>query len=432
MKIKIPLFKWKPRSKKQEKILTWWMPGSPTENCDAIIADGAVRSGKTLPMSLSFPAWAMENFEDQNFIMSGKTVGSFRRNVLTLQKRVLNGRGYQTEEKRSENLLIVYRDGKVNYFYIFGGKDEGSQDLIQGITAAGALFDEVALMPESFVNQAVARCSVDGSRLWFNCNPEGPNHYFKKKWIDQARAKNAIHLHFTMEDNLSLSDSIRERYKRLYSGLFYDRFILGLWKLAQGIIYDCFDPKKHIVKALPEGIYHYYDGSDYGTAAPTGFLKIAHNIRTNKLYAIKEYFYDSKVTGRQKTNSEFSKDYKFFTKDKYAQAVYIDPSAASFKTQLKCDGIHNVKDADNSVLDGIRTVASAFSQGILYLLEGACPQLESDLASYVWDEKAQQYGEDKPIKQNDHMADTLRYIIFTKFFRLINRLSKPINDKPKG
>ena len=200
-KIKKAIFKFKPFSKKQRMLLNWWCPDSPVKDKDGIIADGAIRSGKTIAMSLSFVIWAMFTFNGQNFGMCGKTIGSFRRNVLFWLKLMLKARGYKVEDHRADNLVIVRRKGIENYFYIFGGKDGRSQDLIQGITLAGCFFDEVALMPESFVNQATGRCSVDGSKYWFNCNPDGPYHWFKINWIDKKKEKNIIYLHFTMDDN---------------------------------------------------------------------------------------------------------------------------------------------------------------------------------------------------------------------------------------
>lgn len=166
--VKKATIKFSPFSKKQKQVLNWWMPESPVHDKDGIIADGAIRSGKTVCMSLSFALWAMENFNGQNFGMCGKTIGSFRRNVLFWLKLMLKSRGYKTQDKRADNLLIVTKGDKTNYFYIFGGKDERSQDLIQGITLAGVFFDEVALMPQSFVNQATGRCSVTGSKFWLN------------------------------------------------------------------------------------------------------------------------------------------------------------------------------------------------------------------------------------------------------------------------
>ena len=179
-------FHFSPFSKKQKQVLTWWCKESPVHDKDGIIADGAIRSGKTVSMSLSFVMWAMSSFAGQNFAMCGKTIGSFRRNVLFWLKLMLRSRGYSITDHRADNLVVVRKNGIENYFYIFGGKDERSQDLIQGITLAGVFFDEVALMPESFVNQATGRCSVKGSKFWFNCNPDGPYHWFKVNWIDKS------------------------------------------------------------------------------------------------------------------------------------------------------------------------------------------------------------------------------------------------------
>src|SRR5574344_241987 len=221
-------------------ILEWWTPNSPYKNKDGIIADGSIRSGKTTVMSLSFVIWAMDNFDDENFALCGKTIQSLRRNVIKQLKRMLKSMGYTVEEHRTENSMTIRRGDVENEFYLFGGKDEGSQDLIQGITLAGVLFDEVALMPESFVNQATGRCSVTGSKMWFNCNPEGPDHYIKTRWIDRISDLNLIRIHFTMQDNPSLSKAIIERYEHMYTGVFYDRFIKGLWVLASGIIFRYF------------------------------------------------------------------------------------------------------------------------------------------------------------------------------------------------
>lgn len=230
-------FKFKPFSKKQRMVLNWWSDDSPVKDKDGIIADGAIRSGKTVSMSLSFVLWAMHRFDGQNFAMCGKTISSFRRNVLFWLKLMLKSRGFNVEDHRSDNLVIVMKNSTVNYFYVFGGKDERSQDLIQGITLAGVFFDEVALMPESFVNQATGRCSVDGSTFWFNCNPDNPKHFFKVNWIDKAKQKNLIYLHFTMDDNLSLSEKTKSRYKAMYIGVFFKRYILGLWCNAEGLLF---------------------------------------------------------------------------------------------------------------------------------------------------------------------------------------------------
>lgn len=233
-------FKWKAFSRKQLQLLSWWTDASPVKDASGIIADGAVRSGKTVAMLCSFVLWAMSSFSGHNFALCGKTVGALRRNVIGVMKQQLDSLGIRYRDRRSENLIIVTYGGTTNNFYLFGGKDEASQDLIQGITLAGVLFDEVALMPESFVNQAGARCSVDGAKKWYNCNPRHPGHYFKINYIDKAEERNLLYLHFLMSDNLTLSEATLNEYKRSFSGVFYDRNIRGLWVAAEGRIYTSF------------------------------------------------------------------------------------------------------------------------------------------------------------------------------------------------
>ncbi|MFZ5688665.1 MAG: PBSX family phage terminase large subunit [Bacillota bacterium] len=408
-KHKIAPFKWKPLSEKQLKVLTWWMPKSPVHDKDAIICDGSVRAGKTVVMSFSYVMWAMTTFDGENLGMAGKTIGALRRNVIQPLKRILKGRGYKVKDHRADNYLIVSYRGRSNTFYLFGGKDESSQDLIQGITLAGMFFDEVALMPESFVNQATARCSVDGAKLWFNCNPAGPYHWFKTNWLDKLNEKNAIHLHFTMDDNLSLSPRVKERYRRMYSGVFFKRYILGLWVMAEGIIYDMFQDDVHKIYTLPDSFEKYYVGIDYGTSNPCVFLLIGLN--DGKYYVIKEYYHDSRATGKQKTDAQYSTDFQEFIKDKAVSGIFIDPSATSFIAQLKANGVTNIFEADNTVLDGIRTVSTALSNMTLFIYQ-KCVNTLKEFYSYAWDEKAQQRGEDKPIKQFDHAMDALRYAIY--------------------
>jgi PBSX family phage terminase large subunit len=292
-------FKFKPFSYKQKQVLTWWRDGSPVKDLDGIICDGSVRAGKTVVMSLSYVMWGMETFHEVNLGMSGKTIGALRRNVITPLKRMLKSRGYKVKDHRADNFLTITYKGHTNYFYIFGGKDESSQDLIQGITLAGMFFDEVALMPQSFVNQATARCSVDGAKIWFNCNPAGPHHWFKVEYLDQLKEKNMLHLHFTMDDNLSLSQRVKDRYKRLYKGIFFQRYILGLWVLAEGIIYDMFNKDKHVFSKLNLRFDEYLVGIDFGTNNPTTFLLIGRV--GDEYYVLKEYYYNdvNKVNKKQ-------------------------------------------------------------------------------------------------------------------------------------
>ena len=414
MALNLEPFRFAPFSDKQLKVLTWWMSESPVSAHDVIIADGAVRSGKTVSMSLAYIQWSMSTFNGENFGMSGKTIGSFRRNVLTPLKRMLRSLKYQYTDHRADNMIEIRKNGRINFYYIFGGKDERSQDLIQGITLAGMLFDEVVLMPQSFVNQATARCSVDGAKLWFNCNPEGPYHWFNCEYVEKAEEKNAVYLHFTMEDNLSLSDSVKDRYRRMYSGVFFKRYILGLWVMAAGAIYDMFNEEAHVIKAdkLPISYDRQWITCDYGTGNATVFLLQGRS--AGKYYTIAEYYYDSRKVGRQKTDAEYSADMIKFTAEQLngkKVPIIVDPSAASFKVQLRKDGF-SVKDANNSVLDGIRWVASLLSEMKYFICE-SCTNTIKEKHSYIWDEKAQDRGEDKPVKQEDHASDAERYGLYT-------------------
>lgn len=406
--VKAAAFRFKTFSTKQKQILTWWRNNSPVKDMDGIIADGAIRSGKTVSMALSFVMWAMDSFNMQNFGMCGKTVGSFRRNVWFWLKLILLTRGYSYHEVRNENLVIITYKGRTNYFYIFGGKDEASQDLIQGITLAGILFDEVALMPESFVNQATGRCSVEGSKFWFNCNPDSPMHWFLLNWIKKAQEKKLLYLHFLMDDNLSLSGDIKARYRRQYVGVFFKRFILGLWVMAEGAIYDMFtDDLLFDDKSGPnlDLWYERFYACDYGTSNAFAVLEI---IRQNGVsWVVDELYYDSKKEGRQKEDIEYVDDVIKFIDGKRYTALVLDPSAASFKVAARRKGVR-VKEADNEVLDGIRLVASLFGAKLLRVHK-KCINLRQSIAAYVWDDKARLRGEEKPVKVEDHACDSLRY-----------------------
>ena len=407
-------FHFSPFSRKQKKVLTWWCQNSPVNEKDGIIADGAIRSGKTVSMSLSFVMWAMSSFDGQNFAMCGKTIGSFRRNVLFWLKLMLRSRGYSITDHRADNLLVVRKNGKENYFYIFGGKDERSQDLIQGITLAGVFFDEVALMPESFVNQATGRCSVKGSKFWFNCNPDGPYHWFKVNWIDKCKEKNILYLHFTMDDNLCLAEDIKKRYRSMYTGVFFKRYILGLWAVAEGIIYDMFSKEKH-TKDIKEFFRILINGNryvscDYGTQNATVFL-LWNKGRDGKWYCIREYYYSGRDKAKQKTDSEYADDLKEWLEGIQIKAIIVDPSAASFIAELRKRG-YKVLKAKNDVLDGIRLVGTMLNLEQL-VFASSCKETIKEFASYVWDEKALERGEDKPTKRHDHCLDACRYFVST-------------------
>ena len=415
-KKKPALFEFKPFSKKQKKILTWWTPKSPVKEKDGIICDGAVRAGKTVVMSLSYVMWAMAYFNDENFGMAGKTIGAHRRNVITPLKRMLKSRGYRVKDHRADNYMAISRKGKTNYFYIFGGKDERSQDLIQGITLAGMFFDEVALMPESFVSQAEARCSVAGAKFWYNCNPESPYHWFKEKYIDNLKQKNLIHLHFTMEDNPSLDLQTLKRYKRMFTGVFYKRYIEGLWVVAEGIIYEMFDHDKMVVndEKMP-GMERKWIACDYGTSNATTFILFGLGI-DGRLYVMNEYYHSGR-TERKKSPSKYAKDFwEWVDKNnlsyKEVESIFIDPSAEGFILELyntaKDQWKRRIDQADNEVKRGIELVSSIIDNDYFRVHE-RCTNVRKEIASYAWDDKAAERGEDKPIKANDHTMDPVRY-----------------------
>ena len=382
--------------------MTWWAR-EKYRRFDAIICDGAVRSGKTLSMGIGFFLWAMRRFDERQFALCGKTIVSLRRNVLHEILPWLGTLGFRCEEKRSENLLIVRCGGRENRFYLFGGHDEGSAALIQGITLAGVLFDEAALMPRSFVEQASARCSVSGSRLWFNCNPEGPQHWFYREWILRAEERGALYLHFTMEDNPSLSPRIRARYEKAYSGTFYRRFVLGEWTAAKGLIYDFFTSEEYCA-GVPEKPWERVRVSvDYGTVNPMSFGLWA--LRGGVWYRVKEYYYDARREGRQKTDAEYLEDLRRFTEGERVEKVIIDPSAASFIEAVKRAG-YPVSRADNNVADGLRVTADLLKRRKIVICEG-CENSLKEIAQYCWEDGGA--GRDRPRKEKDHAMDEMRY-----------------------
>ena len=392
-------------SEKQREIMRF-----PYTNYDALICDGSVRSGKTSIMSLSFLLWAMGNINGCAFAYSGKSGGAVERNIVTpLLSIAYLRRNFDVRYNRGDHVITARRGGRENRFYLFGGKDESSYSLIQGITLAGVILDEVALMPRSFVEQALARCSVSGAKFWFNCNPENPEHWFRKEWLLKAPERNALHLHFTMDDNPSLDDATRERYRTMYSGVFFQRYVLGLWVMAEGIVYDMFDHTRNVYSAPPIDMADRSTRSiacDYGTTNPCVFLDIYDDgevIRVDR-----EYRWDSRAEHRQKTDEEYADDFMAFMGAGWC-AVYVDPSAASFIAALRRRGVY-VIEANNAVLDGIRRTGALFQRGQL-VVRDACTGLLDELGSYRWDDKAAQRGEEKPIKQLDHAPDALRYFV---------------------
>lgn len=394
-------------STKQLKILAFG-----ASQYDALICDGAVRSGKTSIMSIAFVLWMMAGFDNQNFAFCGKTVGTVERNIIgpLLNVRYLAD-NYDLQYSRSTRVLTVRRGRKQNRVYLFGGKDESSYMLIQGITLAGVLMDEVALMPKSFVDQALARCSVPGSKYWFNCNPASPAHWFRQEWILQPKKHNALHLHFLLDDNPGLSESIKERYRTMYSGVFYERYIMGRWVMAEGTIYSMYDPTDNVYTDETAPVDMVWRSTrtiaiDYGTTNPTRYLDIYDDGEVIRVH--REYNWDSRQQLRQKTDAEYADDLETFTGGE-PLTIIVDPSAASFIAELRSRGMY-VLPANNDVMDGIRKTATLLQRRQIQVND-QCRTVLDEFGAYVWDDKAAARGEERPVKQFDHSMDALRYYI---------------------
>lgn len=392
-----------PFSPKQRKAINWWNDPH-TQHLDAVICDGAVRSGKTTALSLGFVLWATVSFHQQNFAICGKTKTSLRRNLILPLLSLLKAVGFHISENFSSGYIEIALGSRYNRFYTFGGKDESSASLIQGMTLAGVLFDEVALMPRSFVEQALARCSVPHSKFWFCCNPAQPSHWFYQEWILKARDKHSLYLHFTMQDNASLTPAIRRRYERLYSGVFYDRYVKGIWTAAQGLIYPMFSPAVHLADP-PDHAERFVISCDYGTINPASFGLWAFS--GGKWYRIAESYYDAGKNGLPRTDEEHYAALLALAGDHPIEQVIVDPSAASFIACIRRHGKFTVVPAKNDVLSGIRRTADALrNREILFSPE--CADTIREFSLYVWDDHA---ARDCPVKMNDHAMDDIRYFV---------------------
>ena len=371
-----------------------------------LICDGAVRSGKTVFMSAAFVIWAMEYYDRTNFAICGKTVQSAERNVLKpLQEN--ESLPYTMSYKVSTKVLTVRCGTKENYFYIFGGKDESSYMLIQGITLAGVLFDEVALMPRSFVEQALSRAiSYEHPKYWFNCNPESPNHYFYKEWLEDQK-EGTTHLHFLLEDNPILTPQMIERTKAMYSGVFYDRYIRGLWVIAEGIIYPMFAENVTTVPTVSRKYTRYVISMDYGIQNPTAML--LWGFCDGVWYQVDEYYHSGRETSQQKTDQDYYDDLERLAGDRHVDCLIVDPSATSFIALVKQKRRFKVRKANNDVIDGIQNTAAALQQGKIKIND-CCKRTIKEYGLYSWDQKA---DEDRPIKDNDHAMDATRYFVNT-------------------
>lgn len=408
-------------SEKQRKILAF-----PYSDYDALICDGAVRSGKTSIMTVAFVDWAMRRFSGQRFGVCGRTVDSCTKNIILpyLAMRYAQER-YSLTWRRADKTLEVRRGAVCNVFEVFGGKDESSFALIQGRTLAGVLLDEVVLMPRSFVEQALTRCSVEGARLWFSCNPGSPQHWFYTDWIRRCRERNALYLHFEMTDNPALSQKTLARYQAMFSGPFYERYVRGRWVLAEGLVYPMFTDAC-LTDARPEA-GEYYISCDYGTLNP--FSAGLWCWDGEQATRIAEYYYSGREAQANKTDEEYYAELERLAGELPVRSVIVDPSAASFIEVIRRHRRFPVRKARNDVLPGILTTARYLREGVIRIHRD-CANAVREFGLYRWDERA---SEDRPVKENDHAMDDIRYFAYTVLREKTNkRRYTPIWNNQQG
>lgn len=390
-----------PRGKQRDALL----------NSDAWIniADGSVRSGKTVTFIFRWLDFISRDAPEGELLIVGKTRDTCRRNLLDPLATWFP----ETHIKIKQNECEIF--GRRHY--VIGASDERAALKIRGLTIAGALSDETSTYPESFWIMLLSRLSVKGAKIFCSTNPEGPHHWLKENYLDKPTLYNGHEkgldlkrFQFKLEDNPYLDPKYIDNLKNTYTGMWYKRYIEGEWCAAEGLVYDAFDEKTHVVDDLMEYDYHSVC-VDYGTSNPCVFLLCG--IRGDDVDVIKEYYWNSAETHRQKTDAEYSQDLQTFIEEYEIKEVIVDPSALSLITQLRKDGFR-VRPAKNDVIPGIATVARYLHQDKLHIHK-SCKNLIKEFSGYVWDENAQKKGEDKPKKESDHALDSLRYLIFTYF-----------------
>jgi PBSX family phage terminase large subunit len=371
------------------------------------IWEGAVRSSKTVA---SLHRWIQyvgaDDTPSEDLLIIGRTERSTVRNIVRPLQGLLGDH-------------CRYYPGKAECYifnrccYVVGASDERAEGKIRGMTAGGAYGDELTLWPESFFTMMLSRLSPDNAKFFGSTNPDNPYHYLKKGYIDRKNELDMTSFKFKLDDNIFLSKKFKDNLKKEYRGLWYKRFIEGLWVMAEGAVYDFFDEDEHVIVKAPGQAKRYVVGIDYGTGNPTCFLLFGINPELSpKVWCEREYYYDSSVTGRQKDDAEYADDFVKWLGNTLLSAIVIDPSAASFKVALRKKVFAVVHDADNDVLNGIRTQARMLCSGE-YKICACCKHTIMDYGAYLWDRNAAKRGEDKPIKQNDHTKDPERYVLHT-------------------
>jgi len=373
------------------------------------IFEGPVRSGKSF---ISLVRWLefVRSGPPGPFVMCGKTDTTIKRNIIN---PLIDLIGSALHYSSGKGEVTIY--GRL--MYVIGANDDRSEAKLRGSEFAGALIDEATLIPENFFKMLLSRLSIEGAKLFATTNPDSPYHWLKQEFIDRQDELDCSVFSYHLDDNPSLSESYKSNLKKEYSGLWYRRFIDGAWVMAEGAVYDFFDEDRHVIQFPPGKAMEYYLGVDYGTTNPCVFLLFGYNpSHYPNIWLEKEYYYDSKRVQRQKSDYEYYKDFEKFVDGRYISGIYIDPSAVSFEQELRRNGVQNIRKAVNDVVPGIRFQGQLLLNGT-YKICANCTETIKEYATYSWDSKWSERGEDKPIKKNDHGKDAERYFLFTKFFK---------------
>lgn len=369
------------------------------------ILQGSVRSGKTWISLILWAFWVAVSPVDGTFLMVGKTLTALKRNCLEPLIGLVGEDNFSYSFAAKEGKLFGHN------ILLEGVSDARAEGKIRGLTLNGAYCDELTLFTEDFFTMLLSRLSEHGAKLFGTTNPDNPRHWLKVKYLDHERDLNLLSMLFRLEDNTTLDAEYVASIKKEYNGLFYKRFILGQWTTAEGAVYDMFSEEEHMIDSILEKTNgRYYVSCDYGTQNATVFLLWTQGV-SGVWYCVREYYYSGREHNRQKTDEEYFKDFEAFLDGIVPVRVVIDPSASSFIAVLKQRGCR-VKQAKNDVTPGIRYTGSLLSAGKLKFLR-CCTNTRDEFLSYIWDSKAADKGEDKPVKTNDHAMDAVRYFAYT-------------------